>query len=191
MVTLAVYSYFMTTLMGHQWVEGNKYHVDLYFPVFTTLQFFFYMGWLKVAESLINPFGDDDDDFEVNWMIDRNLQVSYLIVDEMHHQHPELVRDQYWDEIFPQELPYTLASEPFREQHPLPSTANIAVKNNESELFIPSSLKADEKLDDAQYDDIHSAINFTAKPGSLRRSGSSRASNIGSSVPGERNIILL
>lgn len=83
-VTLAVYSYFLTTLMGHQWVhpkDGDPNHnkIDLYFPFFSLLQFFFYMGWLKVAESLINPFGDDDDDFEVNWMVDRNLQVSHFL----------------------------------------------------------------------------------------------------------------
>jgi bestrophin, other len=90
-VTIAVYSYFLTGLvswsatldrltfdlfccagfqMGQQWIEdkgkdtngtGYKNHVDLYFPIFSLLQFFFYMGWLKVAEQLINPFGEDDD----------------------------------------------------------------------------------------------------------------------------------
>ena len=46
-------------------------------------------------------------------MIDRNLQVSYLIVDEMHAEHPEMVRDQFWDDLYP-ELPYTAAAEETR-----------------------------------------------------------------------------
>ena len=30
---------------------------------------------LQVAESLLNPFGGDDDDFEINPLIESNLQV--------------------------------------------------------------------------------------------------------------------
>lgn len=29
----------------------------------------------QVAESLLNPFGEDDNDFEINGLIDENLQV--------------------------------------------------------------------------------------------------------------------
>ena len=52
------------------------FFVPFYIPFFTLVQFFCYMGWTKVAETLLNPFGDDDEDFQVNYLIDRNLQVN-------------------------------------------------------------------------------------------------------------------
>ncbi|KAL0883952.1 hypothetical protein ABMA27_016010 [Loxostege sticticalis] len=190
-VTIAVYSYFITSALGSQWVENklqahsnsNISDIDLYFPIFTTLEFFFYMGWLKVAESLINPFGEDDDDFEVNWMIDRDLQVSYMIVDEMHHEHPELIKDQYWDEVFPSELPYTIATENQREEHPEPSTArvNVPVRQRSMVTVAPSALKIDEMVpsNTVSYkfappeqlqmnDDAQSGIHFIVSRGSRR-----------------------
>lgn len=69
---------------------------------------------------------------KVNWMIDRDLQVSYIIVDEMHHEHPELIKDQYWDEMFP-DIPNTIASQNIKDSIPLPSTANVEPKKGEDE----------------------------------------------------------
>jgi hypothetical protein len=47
----------------------------------SSLKFLFYFGWLKVAESLYNPFGDDDEDFEMNELLDRHVSVGYLLVE--------------------------------------------------------------------------------------------------------------
>lgn len=111
-VTIAVYTYFTTEIMAEQIIirkgaSGSQTAVGSvldFIPLLFILEFIFYMGWLKVAETMMNPFGFDDDDFEVNYMVDRNLQMSYLIVDEMHNDHPELLKDQYWNEI-PNKLP--------------------------------------------------------------------------------------
>lgn len=76
----------------------------------------------------------------------------------MHHEHPELIRDQYWDEVFPIELPYTAASEAFREEHPEPSTANIQLSAAQQEI-LPSSVRIDEMVPpDYQLKDIRTDV---------------------------------
>lgn len=124
MVTIAVYSFFGLSLVGRQFVEpeagpaksrepleaaSTLGDLDMYVPLTTLLQFFFYAGWLKVAEQIINPFGEDDDDFETNKLIDRNLQVSLLSVDDMYQNLPPAEKDLYWDEDSAQP-PYTVAT---------------------------------------------------------------------------------
>ena len=81
-------------------------------------------------------------------MVKLYLQVSYLIVDEMHSEHPELIQDMYWDEVFPQELPYTIASEQFRREPPQGSTANIEVSEQDQE-FLPMVEEEDEEIQDS------------------------------------------
>uniref|UniRef100_A0A1W7RAY2 Bestrophin homolog n=1 Tax=Hadrurus spadix TaxID=141984 RepID=A0A1W7RAY2_9SCOR len=152
-VTLAIYTYFLATVMGRQYLDPSKnlpgHEVDLYVPIFTILQFFFYMGWLKVAEQLINPFGEDDDDFELNWCLDRNLQVSFIIVDEMHRKHPRLIKDAYWDELEPQ-LPYTKSSVNLRSQPHLGSAINLDINPEESE-FVPMETIMEDDHEENQF----------------------------------------
>lgn len=57
-----------------------------------------------------------------------SLQAAYMIVDEMHEEHPELLKDQYWEEVVPKELPYTVASEHYRRHEPPCSADRYKVK---------------------------------------------------------------
>ncbi|XP_032151298.1 bestrophin-3 isoform X5 [Sapajus apella] len=133
-VTLAVYTFFFTCLIGRQFLDPTKgyagHDLDLYIPIFTLLQFFFYAGWLKVAEQLINPFGEDDDDFETNWCIDRNLQVSLLAVDEMHMSLPKMKKDIYWDDSAARP-PYTLAAADYCIPSFLGSTVQMGLSGSD------------------------------------------------------------
>lgn len=61
MVTIAVYSFFALSLVGRQFVEPETGttesegsspalgDLDMFVPLTTLLQFFFYAGWLKVG----------------------------------------------------------------------------------------------------------------------------------------------
>jgi hypothetical protein len=174
LVTIAVYVYFFVTLLGRQYLTPTRYiaengffrkvghgtpnsvnlvghddaSLDFYIPFFTILQFIFYVGWLKVAEILINPFGDDDDDFDVNFIIDGNFQTSYLMVDgdDSADTDNELEDDTYGNNIPPTTLPHTVESFKFKEPPPAMPTDNFVVpednpihegKVDPSFLFLP------------------------------------------------------
>jgi len=113
-VHLAVYFYFGTSLLARQWVQNHKKvstegvagawlgqkddpeELDLYFPIFLTAEFLFYVGWLKVASALYNPFGDDDDDFAVMDLMNRHIKVCMKIVDDDKDDIPEVMDDDFW-----------------------------------------------------------------------------------------------
>jgi len=145
-VTMAVYSYFLAALLGAQWIRPEdddaykdasglplgsaKAKLDLFYPFFLTIQFTFFFGWLKVAETLINPFGEDDDDFELNRIIDRHVQAGFLIAD--HQDCPELLQDKYWEESFPSKIPYTVGAEKYKKDEFLGSAENtLEIKDSE------------------------------------------------------------
>ena len=97
--------YFAVSLVGEQWTESEKvkpiavtidlhmithlltvhpyfFQLDIYYPIFMTIKFLFYFGWLRSAETLYNPFGEDDDDFEINDLLDRHFRVALAMVDD-------------------------------------------------------------------------------------------------------------
>ncbi|CAG0899628.1 unnamed protein product [Darwinula stevensoni] len=87
-VTIACYTWWFLSLMASQFIEQDG--LDIYFPVFPVMQLVFFMGWLKVAEMLINPFGEDEDDFDVHFIIERNIKMADLIVREVVANLPDI-----------------------------------------------------------------------------------------------------
>ena len=118
---MAVYGFFLSCLFGRQYLVnvappngtettfGEEF--DGVIPVYTLLQFFFYMGWLKVAEQLINPFGSDDDDFD--------MKFGKII----------------WEDQEVAEAPYTKEAAEHKKAPFLGSTANLG--DNDDAPFLP------------------------------------------------------
>ncbi|KAK5978123.1 Bestrophin [Trichostrongylus colubriformis] len=100
-VFLAVRSYFVICLVSRQFLICDKLEdydeIQLYIPFMTMLEFTFLVGWMKVAEGLLNPLGEDDDDFECNFVIDKNIATGLCIVDDEYRACPELKPDCFTD----------------------------------------------------------------------------------------------
>lgn len=77
-----------------------------------------------------------------------------MIVDEMHEEHPELLKDQYWEEVVPKELPYTVASEHYRRHEPKGSAETYKVK--ESDAVYANIMPSKRNLNEDTYADYES-----------------------------------
>ncbi|KAL3078692.1 hypothetical protein niasHT_034842 [Heterodera trifolii] len=135
-VFLATRVYFLLCLFGRQfriWEQRDSMaYFEYYFPLMTFLQLMCYMGWLKMAESLLNPLGEDDEDFESGYIIDRNLAVGMTMVDEFYGQLPTQKPDKFGKEG---EVPSAYTELARNEsQHQLVGSAKLAAENNPSVL---------------------------------------------------------
>ena len=70
---------------------------------------FIFICYYQVAEILINPFGDDDDDFDCNHIVDSNYERSRAIV--MAQEEEEEGKEEEEDDAeMPECLPHTVES---------------------------------------------------------------------------------
>ncbi|VDN58794.1 unnamed protein product [Dracunculus medinensis] len=122
-IFLAVYVYFGVCLISRQFIFTER-NIDLILPLMTMIQFFFFVGWLKIAQGLLNPFGTDDDDFECNFLIDKNLATSLCIVDAEYDNPPEIKEDIFWKK--PKFEPiYPFGEQPSRKMSLTSSASNF------------------------------------------------------------------
>ncbi|CAJ0569326.1 unnamed protein product, partial [Mesorhabditis spiculigera] len=93
---LATYAFFFFCLFGRQTIVEPE-TVDFRFPIFTVVQFLFFVGWFKVGQDLMRPFGLDDDDIELSYILDRNILTSFTIANTLQTRSPPpFEEDPYW-----------------------------------------------------------------------------------------------
>ncbi|CAI5453047.1 unnamed protein product [Caenorhabditis angaria] len=142
-VAIATYGYFFICLIGRQPKLDQKSmekEIAILFPIFTTFQMLFYIGWLKVGQYLMNPFGEDDDDFELNYVIDRNTAVAHMMATELADQLPSIDQPMY------PTIPHTRASFKIQDVIPKSHLAGFELTEHDMKLIKPEDLEEHEKL---------------------------------------------
>lgn len=131
-VGVGLYGYFGLSLIGRQFF-GKK--LDAYIPFLTILKFIFYVGWFKVAQDLMRPFGEDDDDVELNYLIERHLQVAMALADQVCEQTFELQPDRFF-ESKNMKLPHTKLSALVQDRPPIAHDVLKDVKDKDMLEFV-------------------------------------------------------
>ncbi|MFH4980865.1 hypothetical protein AB6A40_007574 [Gnathostoma spinigerum] len=134
-VAIATYGYFSICLLGRQPKldpESMSKEVTILFPVFTTFQLLFYLGWLKVGQYLVNPFGEDDDDFELNYILDRNTYVAKMMASPLADQLPP-IRKPHMGML----IPHTLASFKIQDVIPRGHLEDFKLSDSDMRLITP------------------------------------------------------
>ncbi|KAH7700707.1 bestrophin-2b [Aphelenchoides avenae] len=142
-VAIATYGYFVICLLGRQPKLDEKSmqtEITILFPIFTTFQMLFYIGWLKVGQFLMNPFGEDDDDFELNYVLDRNTCIAHLMATDVADQLPS------WEgHDMPVNIPHTRASFKIQDIIPKSHLSNFCLSHKEMQLICAEELEEGKK----------------------------------------------
>ncbi|XP_063546504.1 bestrophin-2 isoform X2 [Cydia strobilella] len=129
--------------------------VPLVYTQVVTLALYTYFVAALMGRQLVPPAQGSTSQYhpDVYFPLFTALQAAYMIVDEMHEEHPELLKDQYWEEVVPKDLPYTVASEHYRRHEPPCSADHYKVK---AEDAVYANVQAPRKSHDETYADYES-----------------------------------
>ena len=93
------------------WRRPGDEEIHLYYKTFMTVRFLSIFGWLRVEETLYNTFGEDNDDFDHNELLNRHFKVAMGVVDELedplqlkkdilcNQSEPQLIERNDWTEV--------------------------------------------------------------------------------------------
>ncbi|KAI6187466.1 Bestrophin domain containing protein [Aphelenchoides besseyi] len=143
-VFLSVRLYFFICLISRQHIVHdrrgeNANMIDIWIPIKTIAEFFVYI--VLIFSALLNPLGEDADDVEANYVLDKNLIMGLTLVDQGSKPAPPLVVDKYYnnDQFSPL---YSLDAAK-RTVYPLVGSASQVnlVKNRSTITMLPHKSK--------------------------------------------------
>ena len=102
-VLLAVYAFFVVIIISGAYHRQSRalhsrvvktsttaelWGIHILIELVSILHFSLFAGMLCAARALVSPFNNDDNNFESHMLIQRHLEISYLIVDDLYDTIP-------------------------------------------------------------------------------------------------------